>query len=114
MTTVQIIMQLIVAISILYVWTLRLPNVDRDFRDFGLSNDTRNLVGGIKVFSAIILVAGVFYLPLTIPAAFILLFLLASAQYFHYAVRNHWIRRLPSLTLMMLLFAIIWTILTNL
>ena len=37
--------QIIVAISVLYVWTFRFHNVLKEFEQFGISDLTRNLVG---------------------------------------------------------------------
>jgi hypothetical protein len=53
--------QLIVAISVLYVWTFRFNNVLKEFEQFGLSDLTRNIVGTTKIALATLLVAGVWY-----------------------------------------------------
>ena len=41
--------QIVVALSVLFVWTLRFHNVLKEFKQFGLSDLTRNLVGATKI-----------------------------------------------------------------
>ena len=41
--------QIIVATSVVYVWTFRFHNVIKEFEQFGLSDLTRNIVGVTKI-----------------------------------------------------------------
>ena len=92
--------QLIVALSVAFVWIFRHDHVETDFRQFGLSDLTRSIVGATKIALSTLLVAGIWYPSLVmVPAVMIGLFMLA-AQYFHFTVKNSFIKHLPSLILL--------------
>ena len=94
--------QLTIAISVAYVWVFRFHNVLREFKEFGLSDLTRNFVGAAKIAIATLLVVGIWYSSLVfIPSVLMGLFMIA-AQYFHFKVRNPFIKHLPSLILLIL------------
>jgi hypothetical protein len=93
-------LQIIVAISVAFVWIFRFHNVVKEFKEFGLSDLTRNAVGATKISLATLLVVGVWYSSLVfIPAILMGLFML-GAQYFHFKVSNPFIKHLPSLVLL--------------
>jgi len=94
--------QLIVALAVAYVWIFRYNVITEEFKQFGLSELTRSFVGASKVALATLLVAGIWY-PLLIPIPAILmgLFMLA-AQYFHFKIKNSFIKHLPSLIFLFL------------
>jgi hypothetical protein len=101
--------QIIVAISVVFVWTFRYHNVLKEFELFGLSDLTRNLVGAAKISLATLLVVGVWYPSLVlIPAILMGLFML-SAQYFHFKIRNPFIKHLPSLIFLALCAFIVYS-----
>ncbi len=94
--------QIIVAFSVAYVWIFRFHNVVREFKEFGLSDLTRNFVGASKISIATLIVAGIWYSSLVfIPSVLMGLFMVA-AQYFHFKVKNPFIKHLPSLILLVL------------
>ena len=96
------VVQLTVAISVAYVWVFRFHNVVEEFKSFGLSDLTRNFVGATKISLATLLVVGVWYSSLVfIPSVLMGLFMIA-AQYFHFKIKNPFIKRLPSLILLLL------------
>jgi hypothetical protein len=94
--------QLIVAISVLYVWTFRFNNVLKEFEQFGLSDLTRNIVGTTKIALATLLVAGVWYSSLVLIPSILMGLLMIGAQYFHFKISNPFIKHLPSLILLAL------------
>jgi hypothetical protein len=94
--------QLIVAISVVYVWTFRFYNVIKEFEQFGLSDLTRNIVGATKIALATLLVAGVWYSSLVLIPSILMGLLMISAQYFHFKISNPFIKHLPSLILLAL------------
>ena len=49
MQNLTIISQLIVAISVLFVWIFRFHNVEKEFKQFGLSVTIRSAVGTAKI-----------------------------------------------------------------
>jgi len=102
MTTLSAIAQLIVAFSIAYVWIFRFDNIIIEFNQYGLNSVTRNIVGAAKIALSTLLVAGIWYPSLVLVPALLLAFLMISAQYFHFKIRNPWQKRVASLLLLIL------------
>ena len=102
MINFSIIAQIIVALSILYVWVFRFDNIVKEFKQYGLSDLTRSLVGATKIAMSTLLVAGIWYPDLVLIPALIIAFLMLSAQYFHFKVGNPWQKHMPSLLLLIL------------
>ncbi len=102
MTTFLILAQIIVATSVAYVWIFRYDVIIKEFKLFGLSDLTRTFVGASKVALATLLVTGIWY-PSLVPISAVAmgLFMLA-AQYYHFKIKNPFIKRLPSLILLIL------------
>ena len=94
--------QIIVAISVVYVWTFRFHNVLKEFEQFGLSDITRNIVGATKISLATLLMVGIWYSSLVIIPSILMGLLMIGAQYFHLKISNPFIKRLPSLILLVL------------
>ena len=102
MENLVIITQLVLALSVAYVWIFRYDNVVKEFKQFGLNDITRNFVGASKIALATLLVAGIWHSSLVqIPAVLMGLFMI-SAQYFHFKIKNPFIKHLPSLLLLIL------------
>jgi hypothetical protein len=97
-----IIAQIIVATSVSYIWIFRYDVIIKEFKDFGLSDFTRTFVGASKISIATLLIAGIWY-PSLIPIPSILMgsFMLA-AQFYHFKIKNPFIKHLPSLILLIL------------
>lgn len=102
MKDLALIAQIIVALSIVIVWVFRFDNIVKEFKQYGLSDLTRTMVGSAKIALATLLVAGIWYPSLVLIPALIMAFLMASAQYFHFKVNNPWQKRVPSLFLLLL------------
>jgi len=102
MEKLSIIAQLIIAISVAYVWVIRFDNIVIEFKQYGLSNLIREMVGASKIALATLLVAGIWYPSLVLIPALFMAFLMLSAQYFHFKVNNSWQKRVPSLLLLIL------------
>ena len=92
-----IIAQLIVAISVAFVWTFRFHNVLTEFESFGLNDITRNLVGVSKIALATLLVTGIWYPSLVCISAILMGGFMFAAQCFHFKIKNTFIKHLPSL-----------------
>ena len=102
MENLVIIAQIILAVAVAYVWIFRYNNVVKEFKQFGLNDITRNFVGASKIALATLLVAGIWHSSLVqIPAVLMGLFMI-SAQYFHFKIKNPFIKHLPSLLLLIL------------
>jgi hypothetical protein len=100
MNTYTIIAQLVIALSVGYVWIFRFDNIVKEFKQYGLSDLTRNMVGASKIVLATLLVTGIWYPELVFIPALLMAFLMASAQFFHFKVKNPWTKHLPSLLLL--------------
>jgi uncharacterized membrane protein YkgB len=94
--------QIIVAISVVYVWTFRFHNVLKEFEQFGLSDLTRNIVGATKISLATLLVVGIWHPTLVLIPSILMGILMIGAQYFHFKISNPFIKHLPSLILLVL------------
>ncbi len=107
MANLSAIAQLIVAISVVFVWVFRYDNIVKEFSQYGLSDLTRTMVGSTKIALATLLVAGIWYPSLVLIPALLMALLMLSAQYFHYKVNNPWTKRMPSFLLLLLCLFII-------
>jgi len=96
----MIILQIGIALSVLYVWVFRFHNVIKEFEQFGLNDITRNLVGASKNSLATLLVAGIWFPSLVFGSSILMGVFMISAQYFHFKVNNPFKQRLPSLILL--------------
>ena len=86
----------------MYVWIFRFHNVLKEFKQFGLSDLTRNLVGVTKISLSTLLVVGVWYSSLVLIPSILMGLLMIGAQYFHFRASNPFIKHLPSLVLLIL------------
>ncbi|SDS34710.1 DoxX family protein [Christiangramia echinicola] len=100
------ILQIIVAVSVLFVWTFRFHNVEKEFKQFGIKNVTRDMVGTLKISLAVLLIVGVWHPSLVLIPSILMGFMMLAAQYFHFKVNNSFLKRLPSLVLLILSWCI--------
>lgn len=94
--------QIAIAVSIAVVWVGRFENIVKEFRQFGLSDIVRTLVGATKISLATLLVAGIWYPVPVVAPALVMAVLMVCAQGAHLSVSNPWHKYLPSLGLLML------------
>ena len=94
--------QITVAISVLFVWVFRFHNVLKEFKQFGLSDVTRNLVGASKIALSTLLIVGIWDTNLVLIPSILMGFFMIGAQYFHFKIKNSFIKHLPSLFLLIL------------
>lgn len=102
METLAIIAQIIIAISIVIVWVFRFDNIVKEFKQYELSDLTRNMVGASKISLATLLVAGIWTSEMIVIPALIMAFLMVCAQLAHFKVKNPWSKHVPSLILLLL------------
>ena len=100
-----ILAQIIVALTVDFVWTFRFENVKKEFTRFGLSDLTRNIVGATKISLAALLIAGIWYPSLVLFSSLLMGFFMVSAQFFHFKNGSTIQKRVPSF---LLLFACIF------
>ena len=96
MKDLLIISQLIVAISVLFVWVFRFHNVEKEFKQFGLSVTIRSAVGASKIALATLLLVGLCQPCYVFYSAILMGFFMLSAQYFHFKLKNPFKQRIPS------------------
>lgn len=102
MQNFAIIAQLIVALSVLYVWVFRLENIEKEFREYGLNDTIRNSVGAVKIALSTLLLVGIWYPSLVLVPALIMAFFMLCAQIAHFRTRHAWQKYLPSFLLLLL------------
>jgi hypothetical protein len=96
------ILQLIVAVSVIYVWIFRMHNIIKEFKQFGLSDLTRSAVGATKIALSTLLIVGVWYPSLVLIPSVIMGLIMVAAQYFHFKISNPFLKHLPSFVLLVL------------
>jgi hypothetical protein len=101
--------QVIVAISVAFVWTFRFHNVLKEFKQFELSDLTRNLVGATKISLATLLIAGLWHSSLVLIPSILMGILMTGAQFFHLKISNPFQKHLPSLVLLILCGFIVYS-----
>lgn len=109
MTLFTLLAQIIVATSVAYVWIFRHDNIIAEFKQFGLSDVARCFIGAIKIALATLIIVGIWYPSLIPVPAAIMGLLMIAAQYFHFKVKNPFIKHVPSLLLLVLCVFLIVT-----
>lgn len=94
--------QIIIALSIAFVWIVRLDNVIGEFKEYRLPDLVRNLVGATKISLSTLLVVGIWFPSLVLYPALLMAFLMLCAQVAHFSVRHPWRKYMPSLALLLL------------
>ena len=94
--------QIIIALSIIIVWVFRFDNIVKEFKQYGISDLVRNMVGAAKVSLSTLLVTGIWYPSLVLIPALVMAFLMVCAQMTHIRVKNPWFKFLPSFVLLIL------------
>lgn len=102
MELVTTLSQIVIAVSILIVWVFRFDNIVIEFKQYGLSDLIRSLVGAAKIAMATLLIAGIWYPTLILVPAGVIAFLMLCALYAHFSVRNPMQKYLPAFSLLCL------------
>jgi hypothetical protein len=99
--------QLILAVSVIYVWIFRMDNIVKEFKQFGLSDLTRSAVGATKIALSTLLIVGIWVPSLVLVSSIVMGLIMVAAQYFHFKISNPFMKHLPSLILLGLCIIII-------
>ena len=102
MENISILAQLIIATSIIVVWVFRFDNIVVEFKQYGLSDLIRSMVGASKVSLDTLLVVGIFYEEVVFVSALLMAFLMICAQVAHIVVKNPLTKYIPSFLLLIL------------
>ncbi len=99
MFTLSHVLQIVVAVSVLFVWVFRFDNIVTEFKQYKISDLLRSVVGALKISLATLLVAGIWYEKLIFIPALLMAGLMLCAQVAHFKVKNRWSKHVPSLLL---------------
>ncbi len=102
MENIALLAKVIIALSIMVVWVFRFDNIVVEFKQYGLSDLIRSLVGASKIALATLLLVGIFYKEVVFISALMMAFLMICAQIAHIKVRNPLIKYIPSFLLLIL------------
>lgn len=102
MESLAVAAQIVVAVSVVYVWVFRFDNIVKEFREYGLPDLFRTMVGAAKIALSTLLIAGIWYPSLVLVPALAMAALMAGAQVSHFRVKHAFPAFLPSLALLLL------------
>lgn len=105
------ILQVIVGLGLLNVWLLRrqsstayrggeAKNLQEEFATYGLPASMFYIVGGMKIICGVLLLAGLAYPPVVLPAAAVVVVLMVGAVVMHLKVGDGVLKYVPA-TLML-------------
>jgi hypothetical protein len=94
--------QAVIALTIFIVWVPRFDNIVKEFKQYGLNDFIRSLVGTTKISLSTLLVTAIWYPELAKIPAIMMAGLMLCAQMAHFKVKNPWHKFLPSLAMLAL------------
>jgi hypothetical protein len=102
MQDLTIVLQALVAASVIFVWMVRYDNIVQEFKQYGLPDWLRDLVGILKLTFALLLLLGIQRSSLAVIGGLGVAGLMGCAFAIHLRVKNPVFKMLPSLTLLVL------------
>ncbi|MFL2609469.1 MAG: DoxX family protein [Flavobacteriaceae bacterium] len=102
MENISLLFQLIVSISVLFVWIFRYDNIVVEFKHYGYSDLIRNFVGASKISISTLLIMGIWYNEITTYASLAMAFFMLCAQISHIKVKNPFTKFIPSLVFLLM------------
>ena len=84
------------------MWIVRLPNIEKEFHEYGIPDLVRNTVGATKIALATLLITGIWFPTLVLSSALCMAFLMLCAQAAHVKAKHSWQKFMPSLALLIL------------
>lgn len=111
--SISIVLQLVVALGLLNVWLLRAGKatsyrggssrtLKEEFTVYGLPDAAFYVVGGLKVLSAVALLAGIWFPALVLPAAATVAVLMVGALIMHVKVKDPAMKSLPAFLMLLM------------
>lgn len=111
--SISTILQLVVGLGLLNVWLLRAGSASsyrggnarslkEEFSEYGLPDVTFYLVGILKIGSGILLIAGIWFPGLVLPAAAIVVLLMLGALAMHIKVKDPAMKSLPAFLMLVM------------
>jgi uncharacterized membrane protein YphA (DoxX/SURF4 family) len=108
MNHLTIALQALVAASVFFVWVVRYANIIQEFKQYGLPDWLRDLVGILKITFSLMLLIGIERRPFAVVGGLGIAILMGAAFVTHLRVKNPVFKMLPSLTLLVLSTVIAW------
>tara|TARA_B100000282_G_C31666961_1_gene460318 strand:+ start:373 stop:717 length:345 start_codon:yes stop_codon:yes gene_type:complete len=102
MDFLSLIFQIIVSVSVLYIWIFRYDNIVLEFKHYGYSDVLRNFVGASKISISVILILGIWYQEFVIYASLSMAFFMFCAQLSHLKVKNPLLKFVPSFVFLLM------------
>ena len=102
MDFLSLIFQIIVSVSVLYIWIFRYDNIVLEFKHYGYSDVIRNFVGASKISISVILILGIWYQEFVIYASLSMAFFMFCAQLSHLKVKNPLLKFVPSFVFLLM------------
>lgn len=99
MEQLTISLQALVAASVFFVWVVRYANIVQEFKQYGLPDWLRDLVGILKMTFSVMLLIGIERRQFAILGGVGIAILMAAAFAIHLKVRNPPFKMLPCVTL---------------
>ena len=108
MQALTISLQAFVAASIFLVWVVRYANLVEEFKQYGLPDWLRDLVGVLKMTFSLMLLIGIERGPFAVAGGIGIAILMGAAFVVHLRVKNPLFKILPCVTLLVLSTVIAW------
>lgn len=113
MNTLLKIIQIIMSLGLLNVWILRFSKITPyrggnskslkdEFSAYGLPSWFCYFIGFLKIGSALVLIAGLWFSKLVLPAAILVNLLMLGAILMHFKIRDPLIKSLPAFMMLVL------------
>ena len=111
--SISTILQVVVALGLLNVWLVRAGSatsyrggdarsLKEEFAAYGLPDFFFYLVGGLKIGSAVMLIAGIWLSQFVLPAAAIVAVLMVGALVMHLKVKDPAVKSLPAFLMLVM------------
>lgn len=88
MINLSIFAQILIALTITIIWVFRFHKVEKEFKSYGLSDITRNMVGASKIALSTLLIVGIWFKDVLFYAALLMALLMLAAQFYHYRAKH--------------------------
>lgn len=108
MHDVATVLQAFVAASIFFVWVVRYATTSLDFKQMGLPDSLRDLVGILKLTCSLLLLIGIARPMMAFVGGIGIVGLMGAAVVMHLRIRNPPFKMLPALTLLVCAGLIAW------
>ena len=108
MHALTISLQALVAASVFFVWVVRYANIIQEFKQYGLPDWLRDLVGILKMTFSLMMLIGIERGPFAVAGGIGIAVLMGAAFVTHLRVKNPVFKMLPSLTLLVFSVVIAW------